>query len=205
MMNNPMTNAPQASSTSPSRFSNWKLWAIVAVCVAPVLASYLSYYVIKPEAKSNYGELVEPQRDVPATGFSALDGSAFDPAQFKGKWAMIHADGGACPDACAKQLYIMRQLRATQGKDQDRIEVVWLITNAEEVPAVVRNAYGNIRMLRADPKILESWLPSSPAEWGGRIFLVDPMGHLMMRWPSEPDPNGMKRDLIKLLRASRVG
>jgi hypothetical protein len=79
------------------------------------------------------------------------------------------------------------------------------VTDDAEVPAIVRNAYGKVHMLRVAPQSLMAWLAPGPSEWGESIYLVDPMGHLMMRWPAEPDPNGMKRDLLKLLRASRVG
>jgi hypothetical protein len=196
---------PLPSGATAERFAKWKLWAVIGVCAAPVIASYAAFYFIKPEARSNYGALIEPQRDLPRLALTELNGQAFDIDKLKGKWVMVHTDAGACPDACAKQLYIMRQLRATQGKEMDRIDLVWLIRDDAEVPSPVRNAYEGVHMLRGSVQGIDAWLPAGEAPVTQHIFLVDPLGHLMMRWPAEPDPNGMKRDLAKLLRASRIG
>ena len=62
------------------------LYLLIAVCVAPVIASYLAYYFWRPEARSNYGDLVEPQRPIPALHLRTLDGRPFDPAALKGTW-----------------------------------------------------------------------------------------------------------------------
>ena len=102
----------------------------------------------------------------------------------------------------------MRQVRLTTGKDADRIERVWLISDGAPLPTIVMREYEGTRLLRAEAAELKSFLVL-PADGGSRladhIWIIDPLGNLMLRWPKEADPNRMKRDLARLLKASRIG
>jgi hypothetical protein len=188
------------------RRGRWKLYLIVLICAAPVLASYYTYYFVRPEARSNYGELIEPQRPLPPLTLKHLDGRPFDVGLLKGKWLMLMVDGGACPESCAEKLYHMRQVRLTTGKERERVETVWLVPDQEPLSTVVMRAYDGTIMLRADPEELRAWLPT---ETGGsiteHIFIVDPLGNLMLRFPKHADPSRTKKDLAKLLAASSIG
>lgn len=201
-----MTTAAPPLAT-PSHWRRFRtLYLLIAVCVAPVVASYLAYYVFTPTERTNYGLLIEPQRPLPALALRALDGAAFDVKQLRGSWLMVKVDGAACTEPCRQQLWLMRQLRTMQGKDADRIERVFLVTDGAALDAALLRDYEGMQVLRADRGELERFLP---ADAGARIeehiFLIDPLGNLMLRWPREPDPNRMKRDLSKLLKASRIG
>ena len=200
----------QASTeTSPAPRRSYRLlWLVLAVCLAPAVASYFMYYLSPPSGRTNYGDLVEPQRALPALNLKHLDGQAFDPARLRGKWVMVQVDSGDCDAACAAKLYAMRQVRTTTGKDRDRIERVWLITDSAPLSTVLMREYDGTRFLRAQTAELEAFL-ALPAEPNARladpIWLIDPLGNLMLRWPRDADPNRMKKDLGKLLKASRVG
>lgn len=196
--------------TSTTSTSHWKrfrtLYLLFALCAAPVVASYTAYYLLPPSGRTNYGELIEPQRPMPALALRALDGSVVDPATLRGRWLMVTVDDGDCGDACQRKLWQMRQVRLTTGKDADRVERIWLIDDAAPLPTIVMREYEGTRFLRADPAQLRSYL-ALPA--GGaladHIWIVDPLGHLMLRWPKDADPNKMKRDLARLLKASGIG
>ncbi len=188
----------------------WKLYAVIAICAAPVIASYLVYYFVRPDARSNYGTLIEPQRPMPALHLKTLDGRGVDSASLRGKWLMVMVAGGDCPRTCQDRLYHLRQVRLTTGKDRDRVVRVWLISDDMPLSTMVIREYDGTAMLRADPKEIASWLggpsvASGPAQYADHIYMVDPLGNLMMRFPLEADPNKTKRDLAKLLRASSVG
>jgi cytochrome oxidase Cu insertion factor (SCO1/SenC/PrrC family) len=191
----------------------WKLFAVLAICAAPVIASYLYYFVIQPyygnpqENRTNYGSLLDPRAyPIPALGITTLDGKALALDAYKGKWIMLQADASDCRDACTDKLFKMRQLRLTQGKDMDRIERVWLITDEQPVEAILMREYDGTRMLRVKPDALKAWLPAqSGATATDHIYLIDPLGNLMMRFPKNPDPNKIKKDLAKLLKASSIG
>ena len=199
---------PTESSFRPGapRRSTRRLWLVLAVCAAPVIASYLAYYVFPPKGRTNYGELVLPQRPVPALALTQLDGTPFDAQSLRGKWVMVQVAPGDCDAACAERLYNMRQVRATTGRERDRIERVWLVSDAAPLSTVIMREHDGTLFLRAQPAELERFLALPE---GGRlidhIWLIDPLGNLMLRWPKDADPNKMKRDVNKLLKASRVG
>lgn len=198
--------SPTDKARSQSRL---KLYLVIAICAAPVIASYCVYYFVRPDARSNYGALIEPQRPMPPLHLKTLDGRAFDAATLRGKWLMLMVAGGDCPAACGDRLYHLRQVRLTTGKDRDRVTRVWLIPDAQPLSTMVIREYDGTEMLRADPAELERWLPAdsgeSPSAYADHIYIVDPLGNLMMRFPVNADPNITKRDLAKLLSASRIG
>ncbi len=186
-----------------------KLWLVVAICAAPVIASYLAYYYVRPAARSNYGSLVDPQRPVPPLTLTTLDGRPFDAGRLKGKWTLLMIAGGDCAAACRDRLYHIRQVRLTTGRERERVERLWLVADRAPLPTEVIREYDGTEMVRADPDELARWLPSDPTEppgaWAEHIYVVDPLGNLMMRFPLDADPNKTKRDLAKLLAASRIG
>jgi len=185
----------------------WKLLVVVAVCAAPMIASYITYYVIKPQSRTNYGALIDPrQYPIPALGSTELDGKPAKLEDYKGKWVMLQVAGGECDDACKTRLLAMRQLRLMQGKEMERIERVWLITDAKPLDTVLMREYDGTDMLRVDAKLLKAWLPTDEGTaMEDHIYIIDPLGNLMMRFPKDADPNKMKKDISKLLRASAIG
>lgn len=173
-----------------------------------MIASYLTYYVIKPQSRTNYGTLiVSPIDSIPvALASTTLDGRAAPLKQLEGKWLLLQVDGGACAEACRKKLYDMRQLRLTQGRERDRIERIWLITDTTPLDTVLMREYDGTHMLRAQAAAVAAWLPvEAGANAADHLYLIDPLGRLMMRFPKNRDPNLIKKDLGKLLRASSIG
>lgn len=177
-----------------------KLLLLIGLFVLPVAASYLAYYVWQPTARKNYGELVK-QVDVRASGIG-LDGKPMDVTSLKGKWVMVYVGGGGCPKACQDLLYYMRQTRTSQGKEMDRIERLWLLTD-EVVPAAELQArHVGLHYLKPEVSPVPQFVGS---ESGAYLYMVDPLGHLMMRWPQNPDPSRMIKDIKQLLKASQIG
>jgi peroxiredoxin len=185
----------------------WMLWLVLLVCASPMIASYFTYYVLKPEKRNNYGTLIDQQaHPVPAMATTTLDGKPVALGQFKGKWVMLMAAPGACGEACRKQLFAMQQLRKMQGKEMERIERVWLITDSEPLDTLVIREYDGTHMLRADGRAIANWLPADAGtSVADHIYMIDPLGHLMMRFPKDPDPRKVYKDINKLLKASSVG
>ena len=196
------TGAP-APRTLRSRL---KLFGILLVCAAPVIASYLAYYVLPPGGRTNFGDLIEPQRPVPELALIARDGTPYRFSSLRGQWVLLQADGGACDAGCVEKLFALRQQRTMTGKERDRIDRVWLVTDATPPAADIHREYEGTIVLRADPAELAALLPVEP---GKRIedylYVVDPVGNLMMRFPADGEPAKIRKDLNRLLRASRVG
>jgi cytochrome oxidase Cu insertion factor (SCO1/SenC/PrrC family) len=191
---------------APSR-GRWKLLAVLAVCAAPLAASYFTYYVVKPTTRNNYGALIDPRNyPIPQLASTTLDGRPEGLEQYKGKWIMLKVGGGACPETCQKQLFTMRQERLMTGKDRDRIERVWLVTDREPIDTMLIREYDGTHMLHADPAAVAKWLPAPAGTTAAdHIYLIDPLGNLMMRFPADPDPRKMYKDISKLLKASAIG
>jgi glutathione peroxidase-family protein len=183
------------------------LLLVIAACAAPMIFSYLTYYVIKPETRTNYGALIDPRaHPIPQLSLKTLDGHAADLNQFKGKWIFLMTDAAACDKACAEKLFYMRQIRLTQGKEMDRIERVWLITDTAPLETILMREYDGTHLLRAKNDELRAWLPTdSETKIEDHLYMIDPLGNLMMRFPKASDPNKIKKDVIKLLKASRIG
>lgn len=185
----------------------WKLMAVLAVCAAPLVLSYFMYYVVKPSGRTNYGEILDPRLyPIPALGSTSLDGKPLGLDAYKGKWILLKTDSGDCQEACKKQLFAMRQLRLMQGKEMDRIERVWLVTDDKPLDTVLMREYDGTRMLRAPLAGVAKWLPvEQGVKLEEHMYLIDPLGNLMMRFPKDADPSKVKKDIAKVLKASAIG
>ena len=177
--------------------------AIAALCLAPFIAAVIAYYYWQPQGGMNYGELV-PARALTDPPLRQLDQRAFRLSELKGKWVLLQLDAAECAAACKAKLYNMRQVRLAQGREMERIERVWLILDEAPLETQLIREYDGTRMLRAGgtPMLAEfSPLPSAR----DHVYLIDPLGNLMLRFPRDADPRKMHKDLTRLLRASRIG
>jgi hypothetical protein len=179
------------------------MFLLLLVCAAPVVASYFMYYVVRPEGRRNYGELINPQRPLPAfTGVNA-QGQAVPLTQLKDQWLLISVANSACDEACQSHLYLQRQLRETLGKEKDRLDWVWLRTGSAPLSSELAQATAAAVVLQVDAAQLGAWLePASGQRLEDHLYVVDPLGNWMMRFPANLDPKQAKRDLDRLLRAS---
>ncbi len=190
-------------SNGPRKRSLASLWLIIALTVAPVAASYLVFYFWPPSGSTNYGELLDPL-PLPQARLMLADGTPFDLARLRGKWVLVTVDSGRCDAYCDKKLLYMRQLRLTQGKDRDRIERVWLISDDAAPDARALAPYPGTWPIRAAGSELLNRFPAQRAA-SDHIYVIDPLGNLMMRYPRDPDPQRMIKDLTRLLKVSRLG
>ncbi len=204
-LNKPAT--PQAL-TKQQNSGRLKLLMVLAVCAFPIVASYFTYYVIKPTGRNNYGALIDPRQYPipPALGIVTLDGKPSSLDAYKGKWIMLLSAPSDCQEACKKQLFAMQQLRLMQGKEMERLERVWLVTDDQPLDTIVMREFDGTHILRVPAASLKAWLP---VEAGGNIadhlYMIDPRGNLMMRFPKDADPGKVKKDISKLLKASAIG
>ncbi|QGW84095.1 SCO family protein [Variovorax paradoxus] len=184
----------------------WKMIAVMLMCAAPVIASYFTYYVIRPEGRSVYGELIDPQRVLPALTATDRNGAPVDVATLKGQWLLVAVADAACNALCEQQLYLQRQLRESLGREKDRLDRVWLVSDAAPVPARLDNGLRGATVLRVPAEQLARWFaPVQGHSLAEHLYVVDPMGNWMMRFPAGMDAKGAsraKRDLDRLLRAS---
>ena len=184
---------------------------LLLACAAPVILSYLAYYVFKPEGgKTNFGTLVQPVQDVNPAWFDI---------PFNGKWTLLVArPAGECTvknESCLEALFLMRQLRIAVGRESSRVQLVWVNTDGKPVDPEVLLAYDQktagfqILSMPTDPKLraeFDAWLNRDGA--GQKIQLIDPSPAKMMVFPVTNSPKefgSIKKDLEKLLRLNRKG
>ena len=181
-----------------------KLLLLFLVCATPVIASYVTFYFFRPDGRVNYGTLVEPVKPVPDMPLSMLDGKPSRLSEFRGKWILLTFDGGACAAECTDKLFKMRQLRTMQGKERDRLERAWIITDDVPLKIQIIREYDGTRMLRAGSSPLANTFPADGMR-ADHIYLIDPLGNLVLRYPKGADPMKMSKDLSRLLKYSRIG
>ena len=184
-----------------------KMLLVLLVCAAPVVASYLTYFVIRPEGRTNYSELMAPAPPMPADlPLTDLQGVPVRAEALKGQWLLVVVSGAACDATCERHLWLQRQLRETLGREKDRLDKVWLINDAavpraQTLDAILTNTQATV--LRVPPAALAAWLqPAKGQAIADHMYIIDPLGNWMMRVPPGADPARLKRDVEKLLRAS---
>ena len=195
-----------AEGRSSSRWSGrFTLLLVLLACAAPVVASYFTYYVLRPQGRSNYAELIQPSRGLPADlPLQTLDGRTVTPAALKRQWLLTVVAPGACDAACERMLFEQRQLREMLGRERDRVDNLWLVSDDTPVRSEVLQALTpGTWVLRVPPQALAHWLQPAPGHaLSEHMYVVDPMGEWMMRTPPQPEPKRFHKDLERLLRAS---
>ncbi len=166
------------------------LFLVALACVAPVVLATLAYYLDWGTGGSgNYGELIAPR---------TVEGAPLE--KLRGKWVLVTFDAAACDAYCEKKLYFMRQTRRAQGKEQLRLERLWLVTDSGKPRSELLPAIEGTHVAPAGE--LARAFPGAAAD---HIYLIDPLGNLMLRFPRDPDPKKIIKDLNRLLKYSRIG
>jgi hypothetical protein len=200
---------------SRTRHGRWKMLLVLMLCAAPVIASYLTYYVIRPQHSEfftvkSFGELIEPQRPMPVMDARTLRDHVVPLASLRGQWLLVRLGGGACNESCLKDLYVQRQLRETLGAEKDRLDWVWLITDDVPLSSALSARLNDpvikgFTALRVPKNEVLIWLQVASGQENAYFYLIDPQGNYMMRFPEGLSLDmvvKVKADINRLLRAS---
>ena len=219
------------NKTVPLQKKQVIFWLIVFVCCAPVVLSTISYYFLKPKNTVNYGYLLNPPVSVnelslteikrPTIESALMDqspeslklNSISSLADLSGRWLLIRIGNGSCDSSCEKELYTMRQVRLMTGKNRHRVERVWLFFDENKKfdksfdellyegtwKFKVTNEEGDLT------KLFSSSLNKKNNMDLNGIWLVDPLGNFMMKYPKNPDIKKIYKDISRLLKVSRIG
>jgi cytochrome oxidase Cu insertion factor (SCO1/SenC/PrrC family) len=191
-----------------------QLIALAALFFVPLAVAFWMYYGPtgwRPAGDASKGDLIDPARPLATIALPTMDGPATDAAFLRGKWTMLYVGDGLCDSRCRKALYLTRQSRIALNKDMDRVQRVFLVTGrccdreflaAEHPDLIVARVEDD-----ASAAVLEPFPPYDgvPVAAAGRIYLVDPLGNLLMSYsPGAPD-KALLADVKKLLRLSHIG
>lgn len=207
-----MTKTEVLTGTPARNRSRLTLLLMFGLFSLPVLFAWLSFFVFegwRPSGTSNYGELIEPPRSLQFEALANAAGGSLDAAFLQGKWTYVMWAGASCAEDCRQQLYRMRQLRLAQGKNIDRVQRLLLAQDLDAgTVGELRGEYpGLVIAAGSAPELssLRQQFQLQEGEAGYRLYLVDPMGNLMMRYGPADPPKGIVKDLERLLKISYVG
>jgi cytochrome oxidase Cu insertion factor (SCO1/SenC/PrrC family) len=186
------------------------LWAMIAIFAAPAIAAWFFYLNPEylPSGRANRGELIEPVAALPADlGLFNPDGTRFDRSGLDGKWTLVYLAGSACTDACMEHLIALRQIRLALGESQLSVERLLIVTdpNAADLAADLGAELEGMRVAVTDAaggRALLDLLGEGAAALE-RIYILDPMGNLMMRYAPGARAEDTLEDMERLLKASR--
>jgi hypothetical protein len=200
-------NHPEQISQGRTTRGRLKMLLVLAVCAAPVVASYVTYFFVRPEGRTNYSTLITPTRGLPDLALRELGGGQFKASQLRGQWLLVAVGPSSCDAACEKRLFMQRQLREMLGRDRDRLDKVWFLTDSGMPSDAVRNATQRsnvpVTTLQVSREALSQWLaPAAGQQLEDHLYLVDPLGEWMMRMPANAEPGRVKRDLDRVMRGS---
>ncbi len=187
---------------------------LAALFALPLLAASVLYvWGWRPTRTMNHGELVQPARMIADLTLHTREGAALRFSELRGKWTLIYFAGSRCAEVCERNLYKMRQVRLAQGENAERVQRLFVLTGEgvpKELPSIlpqhpglqVVTGPGNGVRALAQQFALPAGTPLDGLE---RVYIVDPAGRLMMSYPPDADASGMRKDLARLLRVSRIG
>lgn len=191
-----------------------KLLLIFILFASPVLAAWIWNANIerwRPTTKTNYGELITPARPLGALNLPQLDGKPLATDFLRGKWTLVYIGSAACDQDCQESLYVMRQVRLALNEKMERVQRLWIISDAQPSPrlAVLLSDYPGLAVARpqaaARDAVLTAFKGPGPDPVEDRIYIMDPLGNLMMRYPTKVDAKGLLKDVQRLLLTSWVG
>ncbi len=172
----------------------------------PLAAAILLYYVggdeWRPSGSVAHGILLEDSRALPTGGIPLPDGATAD---FGGKWSLIYVGRGDCGEACRQTLYHTRQVRRALGKEADRVQRLFVSTGGAPNSGFIAADHPGLLVLGDGLASRDTVLAALGEFAEGDVFIADPLGNLVLRFPAGSTMKDMHEDLELLLKASQIG
>lgn len=198
----------QASGSEPN--SRGKVYMLVALFFAPLALAFLMYYGMdgwRPAGSTAKGDLVTPARPLPEVTLPTMDGAELKMSSLHGLWTLVYIGPGQCDARCREALTLMRQTRIALNDKMTRVQRLFLATDDCCDKTYLAAEHEGLLVARAaDNNLLATFArDDKPVAQAGRIYIVDPLGNLMMSYDPGARPKGLLEDLKKLLRLSHIG
>lgn len=189
-------------SEKKTTWARVQMLLIATVFLGPLLAAAILYYggFFVAEGRSNHGALLEP---ITSIADQLPDSELI--TQGDGYWVLLYANDQDCASDCRQALYTLRQSRKMLGKDMDRLKRVFLRGESPVDTVFLAREHAGLITIRGESlsALLDNVRPQN-LDAGG-LYLVDPLGNLVMYFPPGTDPGDMVEDIKHLLKLSRIG
>jgi cytochrome oxidase Cu insertion factor (SCO1/SenC/PrrC family) len=183
------------------------LLTLAAIFLLPVAVAFTLYYgkLWRPAGSASQGELITPARPIDVTGLRSMDGRPVDATTLTGKWSLVYIGDGRCDAACRQALVFARQSRLALNNEMSRVQRVFLATANCCDTAYLSREHVGLETFDASAPEAQALLAQFPADRAHSLYIVDPLGNLMMRHDSGQTTKGLLSDLKKLLKLSHIG
>jgi hypothetical protein len=183
------------------------LLVVAAVFLVPVIVAFAMYYgkLWRPAGSSSKGELIDPARPLAIAGLRHIDGTPVSPTEFQDKWTLLYIGDGACDADCRTALVFARQSRLALNNEMTRVQRIFLATANCCDNAYFDKEHPGLIALDASSPDAQKLLAQFPDNRARSLFIVDPLGNLMMRHDASHTTKDLLSDLKKLLRLSHIG
>jgi len=197
-------------TTVQKRRTNWPVIALALLFIGPLAAAGFVYYAVpdwRPGGLVNHGELIQPPVVMPQISLAGPDGATLIAEPLRRRWTMIYVDDSGCAARCEDILFQTWQVRYLLHRDLDRVRRILVYTGEPPDPALIAQRHRDLLVADASAAGAPALLAALPPEaaTGDAVYLVDPLGNLMMRFPLTGTWQDMHKDLKKLLKLSRIG
>jgi cytochrome oxidase Cu insertion factor (SCO1/SenC/PrrC family) len=203
-----MQNDKQLTELEMQRRGRKLFLLMLTFFVVPIIVVILMYQFNWKPSGASLGELVKPPRLLDSSKELKDDeGVTLKPEFWKEKWSVVYI-ADQCEKACMDKLRDMRQLHVSLYKDITRTQRV-LITNAQDV-SEIKNKYPDLIVINQPleelSKLIQQFqLNDENINTSNRLYLVDPLGHLMMSYSPAVPLADVRKDVTRLLRYSWAG
>jgi len=187
------------------------LLGIFAVFFGPLFFAMWLFYGPNDwlsSSKQNHGTLIQPAQPLEEFTLTSVDGNAWDQAQFSGKWTLLYLGDEVCDLYCEASLFKMRQVRLSLGRYSERIQCKYLGIHKDQSLHAIEQIFAKYPRMQVGwfkKTIVDDAIPKISNLPMHQIYLIDPLGNLMMWYPKEATSKGIKKDLKRLLKVSKIG
>ena len=187
------------------------LIGLAALFFVPLALSFYLYYGTswRPTGTTQHGDLIAPARPLPEVTLTLADGGPMAPEVLRSAWHLVYLGPGDCPAACRDALVKIRQVRLALDKDMDRVGRVFLYSGGLSAGEYLHEEHPGLLAARVDDeagtRLLAAFPGGTSAVTSGKLYVVDPLGNLMMSYPGDAPPKSILTDLERLLKLSHIG
>lgn len=192
------------------------LLMLAAIFIGPMLVAYLlviNMHSFGEFNTRNHGELINPAKPLEDLNLASINGENFKLSDLRKKWVMVYIGSASCDVKCSDNLYKMRQSRLAQGGELRRIKRLYISVDGKPEASLqevlsehqgMDVLYGSKSQIQQVLNQFELTQQAVSSESVG-IFIVDPLGNLVMRYQTGYEAKGLAKDLSLLLKASYIG